>query len=181
MPIEDDDVWATRVTDTATDSGPTDPTPPARGSGTPSRTLLGIGGLVAGIVVIAVVAIVVLGGSSGISKAAWIQKADALCGKTFPQQASDVSKDNLTGAASLAQQTLTKIRALGLPSSGASVVKKIESEEQNGTNLMEQAAEEESANPTQAETDLQHASTVITSAQKQAGAFGMQVCNAGQH
>jgi hypothetical protein len=186
MPIEDD-AWGTPVPeapDAPQATTTTGPPPPSR-SGRPGwlRPPIALAGL-AVVVVVVVVVIVASGGgsstSSGLSKAQWIQKADAICGKTFPQQSADQSNGNLAGAVNLAQQTLTQIRALGLPTSGADQVKSIEAQEQRGTTLLEQAVANANSDPTSAQSDVQQAQSAIQGAQTTAGQFGMQVCNAGQ-
>jgi hypothetical protein len=179
MPIEDD-AWGTPVPDVEPEA--TAPTPPPSGSGSGSRTPIFIGGAV---VVVIVVVIIIAGSggggsSGGLSKAAWIAKADAICGKNFPIQAQDQSQNNVAAASQNAQETLTQIRALGLPSSGAAAVKSFESQEQHATDLIEQAVSAESSDPTTAQSDLQQAQSVIGGASRAAGQFGMQVCNSGQ-
>jgi hypothetical protein len=179
MPIEDD-AWGTPVPETEEPVAKPSTTPSSGGPG--SRMPMFIGGAV--IVVIAVVVVIVVagsgGGGSGISKAQWIAKADAICGKNFPIQAQDESQNNLAGSAQNAQETLTAIRALGLPSSGADQVKSFENQEQQGTDLIEQAVSAESTDPTTAQNDLTQAQSVIKTAATGAGQFGMQVCNSGQ-
>lgn len=165
-------------------AAPSAPVPPPRGAragGGRQRTRLIAFGVIALVVIVAIAAAAAFkGGKKGLSEAAWISRADAICGSTFPEQAADESADNISGATALAQQTLTRIRALGLPTSGASQVKSIESQEQQGTDLLEQAVASASSDPTQARSYLAQAEAAITAAQKAAGQFGMQVCNAGQ-
>jgi hypothetical protein len=142
-----------------------------------------IGGVVAVIVVIVVVVIVAGGGGSsgtGLSKAAWIQKADAFCGQSFPQQSADASSGNIAGQASLAQNTLTKIKSLGLPSEGADQVKSYEALEQRGMNALEAAVGNANSDPSTAQSDLQQAQSIFQTGATDAGNFGMQVCNSGQ-
>jgi hypothetical protein len=184
MPIEDD-AWGTPVPEPEVEAPKASAPEPPRPSA-PSRPgwLTPPVAIGAAVVVVVIVVIVIVagggGGSSGLSKAAWIQKADAICGKSFPQQSADQSSGNIAGQVNLAQQTLTQIKALGLPSSGADEVKSFESLEQKGTTLMEQAVAANGSDPATVQSDQQQANQAIQTAQTTAGQFGMQVCNAGQ-
>lgn len=182
MPIEDD-AWGAPV---PLDEPPASTSGGSNGPRVPRRALL-VG---AGVLLVAVVVVVIVvasggggsgGSTGGLSKAQWIQKADAVCGRTFPQQAQDLSNRDLAGATELAQQALTEIRALGVPTSDASQVRQYVSEEQQVVNLFESAvASSTSTNPSTAESDLLQGEQLVRSAAVLAGQIGMMVCNSGQ-
>jgi hypothetical protein len=184
VPIEDD-AWGNPVplaADAAGGQGPAQKPPHRR------PAVLAAAGAAALIVVVVVVVVLLAsvggesggGGSKALTKAQWIQKADAICGSTFPQQAQAQRDNDLAKLAALAQQTLTEIRALGLPTEGASQVKQYENGEQQVLNLVEQAVATQRSDPSTSANDLQQASQLIQANAALAGRFGMQVCNAGQ-
>ena len=119
-------------------------------------------------------------GSKGLTKAEWIQKADALCAKTFPQQRRDEARNDLKDVVSLAKETLSQIRALPLPTEGATQVKSILNQEQHAIVGLSAGVSEQSIDASAATGELQKAAQMLVAAQKAAGSFGMNVCNAGQ-
>ncbi len=184
MPI-DDDAWQAPVPM----GEPEDAKGPPGGPRLPRRGILGAVGAAVVVIVVVVVVLVTSGGGGGgggssggtLSKSQWIQKADAICGRFFPPQAQDFSDHNLTGANELAQQALTEIRGLGLPTSGTGQIRKYEGEEQQVVNLLEAAvANSTSTNPGTAETDFVQGEALARTAATLAGQIGMHVCNSGQ-
>jgi hypothetical protein len=173
MPI-DDDAWDAPVPE-AQEEQPA-ASPPRASRSRPQRPLL-IGGAVVAVIVV-VVAVIALsgGGSGGLSKSAWIQKANAICGSIATQQATDSNNSNISGLAAVTQDAISRIRGLGLPNQDGAQAQSVVSAYQHGEDVLEQAVASQNNDPSGAQGLVQQALSAFNSANTAAGRFGLQVC-----
>jgi hypothetical protein len=81
----------------------------------PKNKKIALGGAAVVLIIIIVAAIGLGGGGGGLSKAQYIQKADAICTASLPLMKTAESNNSRTEAVSVAQTELSQLKALGLP------------------------------------------------------------------
>ena len=103
----------------------------------PKNRKLAIGGAVV-VLIIIIGAAVGLGGSSGLSKSAYISRADAICSSFAAQNTAASNSDNRTELISLGKTELAQLKALGLPNQDPQTITNWLNEEQSALTALEQ-------------------------------------------
>jgi hypothetical protein len=106
----------------------------------PKNRKLAIGGAVV-LLIIIIGAAVGLGGSSGLSKSAYISKADAICSSFAAQNTAAADAGNKAEVISLGKSELAQLKAIGLPNQDPQPVTDWLNNEQSGLTALEQGNE----------------------------------------